>query len=86
MRLQSGLLLFVATACMLFSLMCQNITIAGGNYGQVLLAGIVGMTAADICCVIVFIRGGALKWGALIIALPSLFIVWDFLRRVPHLW
>jgi hypothetical protein len=44
------------------------------------------MIVADACCAVVFFRGGRLRRVALVVALPTAFIVWDILRRTPNAW
>ncbi len=77
MRVSSGTLLYYAGLCMCTSLVCQNITVAGGNYRNVFLVSISCMLFADVCCVLVFFRGGNMRWIAVAIAIASLYIVGD---------
>lgn len=84
--MRSGLLLVLAGFSMAVALACQNVTVAGGNYRHVLVTALGAMLVADACGVIVFRRGGRLRWVAATLALPSLFILWDLLRRAPHVW
>lgn len=83
-RVTSGTLLSNAASMMLIALICQNITLASGDYGLILLVAIVTMCIADACCAIVFTRGGWMRWAALAVASPSLMIIMDVLRRAPH--
>lgn len=85
MRISSGWLLVAAGISMFIALVCQNITIVGSYIG-ILLFALAAMIFADFCCAIIFIRGGRLRWAAVVLALPSLFIVWDFLRRAPYIF
>jgi hypothetical protein len=71
---------------MAVALICQNVTVAGGSYWGVLLVALGAMIVADLCCAIVFVRGGGLRWVAAAVASPSVFIVWDFLRRASHVF
>lgn len=80
MGVVSGSLLSFAGFCMFVALVCQSITVVG-SYRGVLLVALVAMILADLCCIIVFFRRSGLRWLAVVVALPSLFIVWDFLRR-----
>jgi hypothetical protein len=82
MRSSSDWLLLIAATCMLLALACDNITLASEDYRGVLLAALLGMAVADSCCAVAFVGGGP-RWAALVIAAPSLFIVWDLVRRVP---
>lgn len=86
MRLSSAMLLALAAAAMFVALFCQNITLASGDYRVVLLIALCGSIFADVCCAIVFFRGGLLRWLAVLIALPTLFVVVDFLWRAPFVW
>jgi hypothetical protein len=71
---------------MFLALLFQYITVAGGRYHEVLLLALGGMAFADLCCAIVFLRGGGLRWAAVAIALPSVFIILDSLRRALGAW
>ena len=84
MQPASGTLLWFAGFWMAFALIFQNVTIAGNNYRGVLLAALGAMIVADVCCTVVFVRGGGLRWVAAAVASPSVFILWDFLRRASH--
>lgn len=86
MRISSQLLLVLAAFGMFVALACQNVTLASGKYASVLLIALGGTVFADVCCAIVFFRGGLLRWLAVLIALPTLFVVGDFLRRAPYVW
>ncbi len=81
MCVSSGALLSLAVICMAVALTCQNITLVSGDYRGVLLLALLGMVAADLCCFVVFARGGRSRWVAVALATPSLFIVADLLRR-----
>jgi hypothetical protein len=83
MRIPSSLLLELAAFSMLIALACQNITLASQDYRVILLVALGCTCVADVCCAIVLVRGGPACCIALAIALPTLFIVWDFLRRAP---
>jgi hypothetical protein len=82
MRSSSDWLLLIAMTSMLLALVCDNVSVASDDYRGVLLAALVGAAVADSCCAVLFIRGDRRRL-ALVIAAPSLYIVWDFLRRAP---
>ena len=89
MRITSGLLLNAAGICMLVALALQNVSIASNDtraYRGVLITALALTTIADVCCAIVAYRGGWQRWLALMIALPTLYIIADFLRRAPYVF
>jgi hypothetical protein len=86
MRVQSGRLLMLAAMFMFVAILFQIVTIAGNDYRMVLLVAFVCMAVAVACCLAVFVRGGVLRWLAVVIALPSLFIIPDLMRRVLNVW
>ena len=86
MRISNGLLLSLAALCMTIALACSNVTLISGDYRGVLAVAFVGMVAADLCCAVVFARGGGARWVAVALAAPSLFIVADLARRALSLW
>jgi hypothetical protein len=85
MRSPSGWLLLIAATCMLLALACDNVTLTSEDYRGVLLAALLGTAVADSCCAVAFVRGGP-RWVALVIAAPSLYIAWDFVRRAPFVF
>lgn len=84
-RLATGSLLALASVAMLTSVISQNVTVAGGQYRGVFFISIAALVAAGCCCWAVFRRGGRARWVALLIALPSVLVVLDWLRRLPYL-
>jgi hypothetical protein len=76
-------LLVVAAFSMAVALFCANVTVAGGDYRLVLLVALGGMVVADICCAVMIWRGDMVRLVPVVIALPSLYILCDFLRRAP---
>jgi hypothetical protein len=80
MRVSSGLLLSVAVVCIFVALTCQNVTVAG-NYDGVLLVALACVAMADVCCAIIFLRGDGLRWVSVIVAMPTMFVLWDLARR-----
>ncbi len=86
MRMSSGILLTLAALGMLIALICETVTLAGQDYRTLLLIAVAAMGIADFLCGVVFLRAGRARWLAFMIALPSLFIAWDFLRRAPYVW
>jgi hypothetical protein len=84
MRSSDSRLLLIAAFSMLLALACGNVTLASKDYRGVLLTALIGVAVADSCCAILFVRGR--RWVALVIAAPSVYIVWDFVRRAPFVF
>ena len=71
--------------CMLIAIVMQNVTLAGGRYGRVLVMALAFTVAADVCFGVVAWKGGVgwrLLAGAMM--LPTIYVVADFLRRQPR--
>lgn len=83
----SSFLLVFAFFSMSTALMCSTVTISRGGYRGVLLAAIGLMLLADAICLKEILRKHPV-WiviaGAMM--LPSLFIIWDFCSRGPHVF
>jgi len=78
------MLFVLGVAFMVVALLLQNVTLAGGRYGVTLLAALGLAAAADACFVGVAWRGrGGWRVAAVVGALPTLFVVADFVRRAP---
>ena len=77
-------LLGSGAAFMLMAFFCQNITLASQDYRIILLVALACMSIADVCFAGAAYRGGSLRFIAILMASPSLFIIWDFLRRAPY--
>lgn len=86
MRASSGVLLISGVSYMLFALGCANITVASQDYRIILLAAMACMANADVCFAVVAYRGGWFRVIAALLSSPSLFIIWDFLRRAPYVF
>ena len=86
MRFSRGFLACVSTICIMLALGCHTITLASQHYPGVLLFALASMMFADRCCVILFRRGGHWRWVAVLVAAPSVFILWDFARRASYLF
>ena len=70
---------------MVFALILQNITLASEEYRTVLIVALLLTLAADICFATAFVRGSlAARCASVVLMLPTLFVVADFLRRAPH--
>jgi hypothetical protein len=83
-RAPNGLLFGVGLVCMLIALTSQTIPLASQRYAPALLTALGLTIVADACLGTVAWRGG-LGWrvAAVIIMLPTWFIILDFLRRAP---
>jgi hypothetical protein len=72
---------------MLVALALQNITLASGHYAGTLLTALALTAAANACFVMAFRRGGiAIRIASVLLMLPTLFVVADFIRRAPYLF
>jgi hypothetical protein len=84
-RIPSLLLLLLAASTMLISLCAATVTIAGRGYWGAFVISSSALIAADRWCWIVFRRGEWARWIALLIALPSPFVILGWLPRLPHM-
>jgi hypothetical protein len=72
---------------LLVALFFQTVTVAGGCYAGVLLTALVLIVIADLCFIQAFRRGGLVVRGfSVLLLLPTLFVVADFVRRAPYLF
>ena len=70
---------------MVVALILQTITLASQDYRTVLIIALALTLFADGCFVAAFIRGHIVaRCASVVLMLPTLFIVADFVRRVPH--
>jgi hypothetical protein len=79
-------MLSLAALLMLVSLASDSVTLVSQDYRAVLATALATMILADILCVPSLLRRGRERWFAVLIALPSLFILWDVARRVPYVF
>jgi hypothetical protein len=86
-RLNNVSAAFAGVLSLVVALMCSNVTVARGGYGGVLLVAMACGTLAVCCLAVPFVRG-PLAWRltAVVLALPVLFVVADFLRRAPFVF
>ena len=76
-----GVLLLVAALCL------QNVTLADGQYAGVLITALILTGIADVCFIQTFRQGGlTIRLLSVLLLLPTLFVVADFIRRAPHLF
>lgn len=79
--------LSLAALLMLASLAVESITAVSQEIYRALLGtALATMIMADILCVRSLVRRDRERWIAVLIALPSLFILWDFARRAPYVF
>ena len=70
---------------MILALVLQTITLASRDYRAVLVIALALTLVADSCFVAAFIRGRlAARCVSVVLMLPTLFVVADFMRRAPH--
>jgi hypothetical protein len=90
MRISDLALLTAAGLLMLVALFYENIDIAGGDDHGALLIAVVAMTASAALCLLQFLRSRRRRWLTVLIAAPSLFVIWDlscrsaFVRLTDH--
>lgn len=78
--------LSLATSMMVVSLASENVTLLSQDYRALLATAFATMLLADILCVPSLRRRGLERCIAVLIVLPSLFILWDFARRAPYVF
>ena len=70
---------------MILALVLQTITLASRDYRAVLVIALALTLVADSCFVAAFIRGRlAARCVSVVLMLPTVFVVADFMRRAPH--
>ena len=70
---------------MTLALVLQTITLASRDYSTVLLVALGLTLVADGCFIAAFTRGGlAARCASVVLMLPTVFVVADFIRRAPH--
>lgn len=80
-------LFLVGVPLLAFALFFQNVTVAGGDYRNSLLAALVFTALADTCLIVALRRGGLMvRLAAIVLLAPTIFIVADFIRRAPGLF
>jgi len=79
-------MLSLAALLMLVSLASESVTVVSQDYRALLATALATMIVADILCVPSLLSRGREHWIALLIALPSLFILWDFARRAHYVF
>ena len=72
---------------MILALILQTITLASQDYRTVLVTSFALALIAGGCFVTAFIRGGLIACCvSVVLMLPTVFVVADFIRRAPHLF
>ena len=72
---------------MILALLLQTITLASQDYRTILIVALVLTVLADACFVAAFVRGRtAARCASVVLMLPTVFVVADFIRRAPHLF
>jgi len=70
---------------LLAALFFQTVTLASQQYESVLITALVLIILADLCFIQAFRRGGwATRCFSVLLLLPTLFVVADFIRRAPY--
>ena len=80
-----GWLFGVGVPLLIVALILQTITLASQDYRTVLVVALVLAVVADCCFLAAFIRGRlAARCASVVLMLPTVFVVADFMRRAPH--
>ena len=80
-----GWLFGVGAPLMIVALILQTITLASQDYRTLLIVALVLTLIADSCFVAAFIHGRlAARCASIVLMLPTVFVVADFIRRAPH--
>jgi hypothetical protein len=80
-----GWLFGVGVPLMVLALLFQTITLASQDYRAILIVALALTLVADCCFVAAFIRGRlAARCVSIVLMLPTVFVVADFMRRAPH--
>jgi len=70
---------------LILALILQTVTLANQDYSTVLIVALALTLVADCCFVAAFIRGRlAARCVSIVLMLPTVFVVADFMRRAPH--
>ena len=70
---------------MILALILQTITLASQDYRTVLVTALAFALVADGCFVAAFIRGHLVaRCASVVLMLPTVFVVADFMRRARH--
>jgi hypothetical protein len=81
----TGWLFGVGIPLMIVALTLQNVTLTTGDYRALLIVALALTVLADGCFMAAFVRGGlAVRCASVVLMLPTLFVVADFMRRAPH--
>lgn len=87
MRVPTALCYWVGLFCMLVALALQTLTLASQRYHSVLLSAMGLTIVADVCLGVAAWHGGVgRRAAAAITMLPTLFIIYDFLRRGTYVF
>lgn len=82
-----GWLFGIGLLLLLGAIVCQTITLASGEYAAVLITALTLTALADGCFIQTLRCGGLmLRCLSTILLLPTLFVVADFIQRVPYLF
>ena len=80
-----GWLFGVGVPLLIVALILQTITLASQDYRSVLVTALALTLVADICFIAAFIRGRlAARCASVVLILPTVFVVADFMRRASH--
>jgi hypothetical protein len=81
----TGLLVGLGGLLLLLALCLQFVTLASQDYRVFLLTALLLILSADVCFVLALMRGGfAMRCFSIVLMLPTILLVADFMRRAPH--
>ena len=86
-RFPNRFLFSAGTGCMILAVALENITLGTQRYGPTLLTAL-GLTAVANACLLAVAWRGPIGWrvAAVLLMLPTLYIVSDFARRAPYVF
>jgi len=80
-----GWLFGAGVTLMTLALVLQTVTLASGDYRIILLVALALTLVADGCFIAAFVRGRlGVRCLSVLLMLPTVFVVADFMRRAPH--
>ena len=80
-----GLWFGLGVPLLLAALFFQTVTLASQRYASFLFTALILTAIADLCFIQAFRRGGlVIRVFCVLLLLPTLFVIADFIRRAPY--